>query len=115
VYVRDSEAEAVGLGQQVTEDAHYVSIFCPPLKGDERFDEDDVYEASGPIEKTDRRMFVKRADAMRRAGKEIVVANGRARTIRDRRYRYAGRGGSTDRRSVSGTGSTRARSKPAWG
>jgi len=66
----------------VTEDAHYVSIFCPPLKGDERFDKDGSYEASGPIEKTDRRMFVKRADEMGRAGKEMIAASGQARTIR---------------------------------
>lgn len=66
----------------VTEDAHYVSIFCPPLKGDELFDKDGSYAASGPIEKTDRRMFVKRADEMRRAGKEMIIANGQARTLR---------------------------------
>ncbi|MGE0211096.1 MAG: ectoine synthase [Parvibaculaceae bacterium] len=66
----------------VTEDAHYLSIFCPPLKGDERFDKDGGYTASGPIEKTDRRMFVKRADEMRRAAKEIIAANGQARTLR---------------------------------
>lgn len=66
----------------VTEDALYLSIFCPPLKGDERFDKDGGYTASGPIEKTDRRMFVKRADEMRRAGQEMVAAGGRARTIR---------------------------------
>lgn len=66
----------------VTEDVHYVSVFCPPLRGDEGFDKDGGYEASGPIAKTDRRMFVKRADEMRRAGKEMVAANGQARTIR---------------------------------
>jgi L-ectoine synthase len=66
----------------VTEDVHHISIFCPPLRGDERFDEDGGYEASGPIEKTDRRMFVKRADEMRRAGKEMIAANGQARTVR---------------------------------
>jgi quercetin dioxygenase-like cupin family protein len=66
----------------VTEDEHHISVFCPPLRGDERFDEDGGYEASGPIEKTDRRMFVKRADEMRRAGKEMIVGNGQARSIR---------------------------------
>ena len=66
----------------VTEGAHYVSVFCPPLKGDERFDKDGGYEASGPIEKTDRRMFVKNAGEMRRAGHEVIAANGQARTIR---------------------------------
>ena len=66
----------------VTEDEHHVSIFCPPLRGDERHDKDGAYESSGPIEKTDRRMFVKRADEMRKAGKEMIAANGQARTIR---------------------------------
>ena len=62
----------------VTEDMHYVSIFCPPLRGDEVFDKDGGYEASGPIEQTERRMFVKRADEMGR----LIVANGRAGTLR---------------------------------
>ena len=65
-----------------TEDECHISIFCPPLTGDERFDSDGSYEASGPIDKTDRRMFVKRVDEMRAAGKEMATANGRARTIR---------------------------------
>jgi len=64
------------------EDVHLVSIFCPALRGDESHDADGAYSPSGPIPKTDRRMFVKRADEMRRAGKEMVVANGRARTLR---------------------------------
>ena len=66
----------------LTEDTLYISIFCPPLWGDERFDKDGSYEASGPIQKTDRRMFVKRADEMRQAGKEMVAANGQSRVIR---------------------------------
>lgn len=66
----------------LTEDECHVSIFCPPLRGDERFDADGSYEASGPIEKTDRRMFVKRVDEMRRAGKETTTANGQTHTIR---------------------------------
>ena len=67
---------------RITEDEHHISIFCPPLTGDERFDKDGGYEASGPIEKTDRRMFVKRADDMRKADHETIVANGQARTLR---------------------------------
>ena len=66
----------------LTEVECHVSVFCPPLTGEERFDEDGSYEASGPIETTDRRMFVKRADQMRQAGKEMIAANGQARTIR---------------------------------
>jgi L-ectoine synthase len=66
----------------VTEDVHYVSIFRPPLRGDEGFDKAGSYEPSGPIEKTDRRMFVKRVDEMCRAGKEMIAANGQVRTVR---------------------------------
>jgi L-ectoine synthase len=61
---------------------NHLSVFCPPLKGDERHDADGAYAASGPVPKTSQRMFVKRADEMRAAGKEFVVANGKARTIR---------------------------------
>ncbi|HYB10301.1 MAG TPA: ectoine synthase [Alphaproteobacteria bacterium] len=67
---------------RVTENEHHVSVFCPALKGDESHDKDGTYAASGPRPKTDRRMFVKRVHEMRAAGKEMVVANGQARTIR---------------------------------
>lgn len=65
----------------LTEDTHYVSIFCPPLRGDETFNKDGSYTASGPIETTDRRMFVKRANEMGRSGKEMIVASGQARAL----------------------------------
>ena len=67
---------------ELTEETHLVSVFCPPLRGDERHDADGAYPASGPVPRTDRRMFVKRADEMRAAGKEMTVANGQARTLR---------------------------------
>jgi L-ectoine synthase len=66
----------------LTEDTHLVSVFCPPLRGDERHDADGAYPPSGPVPRTDRRMFVKRADEMRAAGREMTVANGQARTLR---------------------------------
>jgi L-ectoine synthase len=66
----------------LTQDTHYVSIFCPPLRGDETFDKEGGYAASGPIEPTDRRMFVKGADEMRRSGKWMIMANGQVRTLR---------------------------------
>jgi L-ectoine synthase len=66
----------------LTEDTHLVSVFCPPLRGDERHDADGAYPASGPVPRTDRRMFVKRADDMRAAGLEMTVASGQARTLR---------------------------------
>ena len=67
---------------EVTQDEQHASIFCPALRGDEAHDEDGAYEASGPIEPTERRMFVLTADAMRGEGREMVVANGKARTLR---------------------------------
>ena len=60
----------------------HISVFCPPLKGDERHDADGAYAASGPVPATSQRMFMRRADEMRAGGKELVVANGKARTIR---------------------------------
>ena len=66
----------------LTEATHLVSVFCPALKGDERHDPDGAYPASGPVPRTDRRMFVKRADEMRAAGHEMTAANGQARTLR---------------------------------
>lgn len=68
---------------QVTEDEHHMSVFCPALRGDEKHDKDGAYEASGPLpKKSDRRMFVKRADEMRAAGKEMKAANGQTQVIR---------------------------------
>jgi len=66
----------------LTGDTHLVSVFCPPLKGDERHDPDGAYPASGASPRTHRRIFVKRADEMRAAGQEMTVANGQARTLR---------------------------------
>jgi hypothetical protein len=54
--------------------------YCNALRGDERHDRDGGYVASGPGPRTDRRLFVKRAEEMRRLGHEVVVANGQART-----------------------------------
>ena len=67
---------------RITEDMHSISIFCPPLTGNETVDAQGGYPASVPIEKTDRRMFVKRGSDLRKAGQEMVVANGQARTLR---------------------------------
>ncbi len=66
----------------IKEDMVLTSTFCPALRGDEALDENGSYMPSGPLWHTDRRMFVKRADEMRNAGKEMIVANGEARTLR---------------------------------
>lgn len=67
---------------RITEDDHHISIFCPALKGTEAHDADGSYAASGPVPKTNRRMFVKRAEEMRAQGLEMVVAGGQARSLR---------------------------------
>ena len=58
------------------EDECHISIFFPPLSGDERFDEDGSYEPSGPIEKTNRRMFIKRLDDLRESSQGMPTENG---------------------------------------
>lgn len=64
------------------ENEHHISVFCPALRGDERHDEDGGYEPSGPIARTDRRMFVKTVGEMRAAGEEKVSATGNSKIIR---------------------------------
>lgn len=64
------------------EDEHHISIFCPPLRGDERHDADGAYEGHVPGPKTQKRMFVKSGRAMRAAGEEMIFADGKDRTLR---------------------------------
>ena len=40
---------------RVTEDEHHVSVFCPPLRGDESPDPEGGYPANGQGPRTDRR------------------------------------------------------------
>jgi L-ectoine synthase len=67
---------------RLDEDTHFVSVFRPPLRGDERHDAEGAFPAIEPGPKTDRRMFVKHAGEMRAAGKELVAVGGQARTLR---------------------------------
>jgi len=67
---------------EVVEEEHHLSIFCPSLTGNETHDADGSYSPSGTVPKTNQRMFLKRIDEMRAAGKEIVTANGQARVVR---------------------------------
>ncbi len=66
----------------VKDKASHISVFSPALSGEEAHDEDGAYAANGPVPPNDGRMFVRRAEQMRQAGHEMVVANGQARTIR---------------------------------
>ncbi len=64
-----------------TEDECHISIFYPPLTGNERFDADGSYEASGPIPITKRRMFVRNLDEQQLAGQQTTSTNGQVRTV----------------------------------
>jgi len=64
---------------QFTKDERHLSIFWPPLRGNERFDEDGSYEASGPTPKTDRRMFVRHVNEMEAADQVTTSTNGQIR------------------------------------
>lgn len=59
-----------------------ISIFNPPLIGDETHDADGSYPPTGPIPPGPESMFVKTVDALRAAGREKVVAGGSARSLR---------------------------------
>ena len=61
---------------------HLVSVFNPPLAGDEAHDSDGSYPATGPVPEGRERMFVRTVDGLRKAGRERVVAGGSARTVR---------------------------------
>ena len=67
---------------EALEEEHHLSILCPALRGDERHDAHGVYSASGPVPVTDRRIYNRNADEIRANDKEMVVANGQARTLR---------------------------------
>ena len=64
------------------EDLRIISVFNPPITGDETHDEDGAYPPTGPIPEGRERMFVKTVGEMRAAGLEKVVAGGSARTLR---------------------------------
>ncbi|MFN0044605.1 MAG: ectoine synthase [Alphaproteobacteria bacterium] len=61
---------------------HHVSVFHPALRGDERHDADGAFEPSGPIARTDGRMFVKTIDELRAAGYEKTSVTGNSKVIR---------------------------------
>jgi len=67
---------------RLSQDSHFLSIFCPPLRGDERHDPEGGYPAAEPAAPTDRRMFVKRGDEMRAAGLEKSWPARKAATLR---------------------------------
>ncbi len=64
------------------DDIHAISIFNPPLSGDETYDEDGSFEPSGELLLGPGTLSVKYLDELRAAGREKVVAGGSARSIR---------------------------------
>lgn len=50
------------------EETRMVSVFCPPLQGDEAHDEDGAYAPSGPLPGRTGRMFLRTVDELRARG-----------------------------------------------
>ena len=61
---------------------HVVSVFNPPLVGDEAHDSDGAYPPTGPVPEGRECMFVKTVDELVGQGRQLVVAGGSARTVR---------------------------------
>jgi len=61
---------------------HIISVFNPPLEGNEKHDADGAYEPSGPIPPGKERMFVKTVREMEAQGKRQSAAAGSATTLR---------------------------------
>ncbi len=64
------------------EDLRIVSVFNPPVVGDETHDADGAYPPSGPVPEGQERMFVRTVEALRAAGREKVLSGGGARSVR---------------------------------
>ena len=63
-------------------DMRIISVFNPPIEGDETHDEDGAYPPTGDIPPGKERMFVKTIEDVRKAGMERTVAGGAAVTAR---------------------------------
>ena len=64
------------------EDLRIISVFNPAVVGDEVHDEDGAYPPTGPVPERQERMFVRSANDMRAAGRELMAAGGTTSTIR---------------------------------
>ncbi len=64
------------------DDLHVVSVFNPPLAGDEAHDSDGSYPPTGPVPEGRERMFVRTVDDLVRQGRQLSVAGGSATTVR---------------------------------
>ena len=63
-------------------DVRVVSIFNPPLAGDENHDADGAYPPGGDVPAGPGAMFVRRVEELRAAGREMTVAGDSARSVR---------------------------------
>ena len=59
-----------------------ISIFNPPILGEETHDEDGAYPPTGAIPAGQPRMFVRTVEEVRNAGRELVLAGGAAISTR---------------------------------
>ena len=66
---------------QFTEAECHISIFFPPLRGDERFDADGSYEPGGTVVETSRRMFVKNLSELLREPRQTVDVKHQVRSV----------------------------------
>lgn len=64
------------------DDLHVVSVFNPPLVGDEAHDSDGAYPPTGPVPEGRECMFVRTVDELAGQGRQLVVAGGSATTVR---------------------------------
>ena len=63
-------------------DMRIISVFNPPIEGEETHDEDGAYPPTGDIPPGKERMFVKTIEDVRQAGMERIVAGGVAVSAR---------------------------------
>lgn len=64
--------------REVDSDMRIISVFSPPIVGEETHDADGAYAASGNLPPRQGRMFVKTLQDVRDAGLEVSVNDGRA-------------------------------------
>ena len=64
------------------ESMRIISVFNPPIVGEETHDEDGAYPPTGEIPPGQPRMFVRTAEDIRNAGNELVLADGAVTSTR---------------------------------
>ena len=80
--LRRSRPTGTGSRGTLGEAMRIISVFNPPLVGEETHDEDGAYPPTGEIPPGQARMFVRTVKDVREAGREFVVAGGAAVSTR---------------------------------